>query len=231
MDVAYLMVARSILELRENTFRDRQIFVGIAGPPGCGKSTIAQSVKNLLQEKTPQENIVIIPMDGFHLTRRQLAQGDDPVSAFARRGAPWTFDVEGLLRFMSALRDSADIRPESRKAMLAPSFDHAHKDPVPDSILISPTTSIILLEGNYLLLDQPRWKNIAPSLDLRIMVEVENSLASKRVAERHVLAGLEPSMDRALKRFENNDALNGEIVRNSVLPFDVKIGSLDDPIA
>jgi pantothenate kinase len=43
-------------------------------------------------------------MDGFHLTKAQLELTPDPAYAFARRGAPFTFDAQGLVDTLSRLK-------------------------------------------------------------------------------------------------------------------------------
>ena len=43
-------------------------------------------------------------MDGFHLTKAQLEVMPDPAYAFARRGAPFTFDAKGLVHTLSRLK-------------------------------------------------------------------------------------------------------------------------------
>jgi pantothenate kinase len=93
-------------------------------------------------------------MDGFHLPRSVLDDLSNRKEAYARRGAAWTFDVKGILALVQLLRSSADVTAALRKPIYAPTFDHAIKDPVENGVLISGEVSIIILEGNYLLLDE-----------------------------------------------------------------------------
>ncbi|KAJ3082417.1 hypothetical protein HDU99_002756, partial [Rhizoclosmatium hyalinum] len=62
MDAATL--AAGLLERHAGATR---VVVGIAGIPGSGKTTLATALKNQLGEAA-----VLLPMDGFHLTRAQL---------------------------------------------------------------------------------------------------------------------------------------------------------------
>lgn len=59
-------------------------FVGLAGPPGAGKSTLAYEVASRVNKLWPQKTFLfdsevkpldvatVLPMDGFHLYRSQL---------------------------------------------------------------------------------------------------------------------------------------------------------------
>jgi pantothenate kinase len=70
----------------------------------------------------------VVPMDGFHLYRRQLDALPDPGEAHARRGAPWTFDAAAFVECVRRVRGGGGV--------LAPSFDHGTGDPVADNIQV-----------------------------------------------------------------------------------------------
>ena len=87
---------------------------------------------------------------------------------FERRGAPFTFDADGFLEIVKALRDAPITDSENEDAAIwVPSFDHAKKDPVERDICIASNQRIVLLEGNYLLLDVEPWKQIYDLVDER----------------------------------------------------------------
>ena len=87
--------------------------------------------------KTPPKACVCVPMDGYHLTRAQLAGMHDPAYAASRRGAYWTFDEAGFVAMVQKLR------LEGRACV--PSFDHGTGDPVPDAIEVEPSTAVVIL--------------------------------------------------------------------------------------
>jgi pantothenate kinase len=121
-----------------------RFMVGIAGAPGSGKSTLASEVTSRINAAAGRAVAVRVPMDGFHLFRRELDQMPDPAAAHARRGAPWTFDAAAYVACLRRLKLGA--------AEAVPSFDHGVGDPVAGDIAVLPKHRIIISEGNYLLL-------------------------------------------------------------------------------
>lgn len=203
--------------------------IAIAGGPGSGKTTIATSLAQKLRESKPADEAVItIPMDGFHLPRSTLDGMPNKEEAYIRRGAPWTFDVAATLEFVHRLSTWANSTSHAtpEECIYAPSFDHAVKDPTPNGVVIPPDASIVILEGLYLLLDEPGWSEIAPLVDLRILVTVDLMEARTRVAKRHVEAGIEPTLEDGFRRVDQNDYLNGEMIYEQSRGWDVKIESV-----
>lgn len=215
----------------------RRVLVTVAGPPGSGKTTIVTRIVDLLnegsfrakkgEEKSRSSFAISVSVDGFHYTRKHLDNLSNREEAYLRRGAPWTFDVDGIVKLVKLLKDSAAVPVSARKLITAPSFDHALKDPVDDDIQIEPGTSIIIVEGNYLLLDAATWREISELVDLKIFVDVEADCARNRVAKRHVAAGIEDTYGKALARFDGNDAVNGDLIRKNLVRHDVRIESFD----
>jgi len=215
----------------------RRVLVVVAGPPGSGKTTIASHIVGLLngevsriaenEKETPSAFAVAVSVDGFHYTRKYLDKLPNRDEAYLRRGAPWTFDVDGIVRLVRTLQESAAVSLDARKVVKAPSFDHALKDPVEDDIQIGLETSVIVLEGNYLLLDTEKWREISELADVKVFVDVDVDCARNRVAERHVAAGIEDTYLKALARFDGNDALNGDLIRKNLVRYDVRVESFD----
>jgi pantothenate kinase len=215
----------------------RRVLVVVAGPPGSGKTTIATQIVGLLngevsrvvgnEKESPSSFAVSVSVDGFHYTREYLDTWPNRDEAYLRRGAPWTFDVDGIVRLARLLQNSAAVSVEARDVVKAPSFDHALKDPVEDDIQIGPETSVIVLEGNYLLLDKEEWREVSELADVKVFVDVDVDCARNRVAKRHVAAGIEDTYQKAIARFDGNDALNGDLVRKNLVRFDVRVESFD----
>ena len=235
MDDVYAKVVATIQKAARMK-PDQRILVAVAGPPGCGKSTIAAKAVDMLnasankprnRRRRLDKEAVVVSVDGFHYPRSYLDALPNRAEAYIRRGAPWTFDVQGILTFIRALKKSASLPREDRPAVYAPSFDHAAKDPVADDICIPPRAQIVILEHNYLLLDESDWREISGMVDVRIFVDVDASVARNRVARRHVLAGIEDTLVKGQRRFDLNDGPNGELIRRNLVQCDLVVRSID----
>ena len=157
--------------------------IGIAGSPGAGKSTIAEALVARL------DSAVVLPMDGYHLPQARLVE----LGRRDRMGAPDTFDVDGFLATLSALR-AVD---NSGNPVLAPGFDRGIEEPVPDAIRILQELSTVVVEGNYLLLESGGWGRVAPMLDATVFVQVDRGIRLDNLIERHERFGKSPADARA----------------------------------
>src|SRR3954470_41481 len=139
---------------------DRRL-LGLTGPPGAGKSTLADAVVAALGPAA-----VVVPMDGFHLSNDRLVE----LGLADRKGAPETFDRAGYVALLARLRDaSAEVR--------APRFHREIEASVPDEIVVPPTARLVVTEGNYLL----HWPDVRPLLDEVWYVDVADD--ARRVAQ------------------------------------------------
>ncbi|KAJ6188123.1 hypothetical protein N7519_003031 [Penicillium mononematosum] len=239
MESEYRRLADAIRHQADAHPKSRYL-VAIAGIPGSGKTTTAEAVVQQLNQISTSR-AALLSMDGFHLSRAALDQLPDPEEAHIRRGAPWTFDVSRFVDFVSRLRIWADETPlaapcsgawSSADVICAPTFDHEAKDPVEDGISITPDTEIIIIEGNYLLLDDPGWRELSKLVDYRIFVDSDPLEARSRLAERHLRAGIEKTLEDGYRRVDSNDFLNAISIRDKLLEPDmiVKSVTVDDGI-
>ncbi len=159
------------------------LLVGLVGEPGAGKSTAAAE----LADRLPAARV--LPMDGFHLPQAELVR----LGRRDRMGAPDTFDVEGFVALLVALRDLRD----SGVAVHAPGFDRRVEEPVPGALALTPELRCIVVEGNYLLLDGGGWQRVAPLLDLTVGVVLDEATRHERLIARHIAFGKSPEAARA----------------------------------
>jgi pantothenate kinase len=210
------------LQTAETNAPRKRLLVALAGPPGSGKTTIANHVAaRINKELRLAQGALVVSIDGFHLPRRTLDALPNREEAYARRGVHWTFDAAAAVTFIQQTRAFTGM-------LYAPTFDHAIKDPVVESLPIPEDTAILIFEGLYLLCDLEPWRDIAGCVDEKWFVNVEAGQASQRVAERHVKAGIEPDIDSAMQRVERNDAINGRWICETKGTFDVLVESVDE---
>ncbi len=188
----------------------RRILIALVGLPGSGKSFTANKLSNEVNVKSGFEVAVALGMDGFHLTKAQLAAFPDPAEAFKRRGAPWTFDPAALAERLALLRNNAGDRA---KPVSWPGFEHGVGDPVADAITISPSVQIVIVEGLYLLHEGDGWQ-LENLFDERWYLDVPMKLAMQRLVARHMLSNGN-TREEAAQRLAVNDRLNAEIVLES----------------
>ncbi len=172
--------------------RDRLI-VGIAGAPGSGKSTLAERLRERIEASG--ESVAVIPMDGFHFDDRVLsARGLLP-----RKGAPETFDVAGFRHLLMRLR--------AREAEVAvPVFDRSIEISRAGAAIVPDETQILLVEGNYLLLDETPWNGLAGAFDMTVWLDVPVDELERRLVQRWLDHGFAP--DEAREKALSNDIPN-----------------------
>ena len=203
----------------------QRTIIALAGPPGSGKSTVASIVAARINADLRIPNFAtVVPMDGFHLPRSALDQLPNRAEAYARRGAAWTFDAQGVVDLVHALHAS---KMDTKQVILAPSFDHVLKDPQLNGVSIGSEVSIVILEGNWLLFDEEPWSSIARLVDDSWFVDVEPKLAKERIAKRHLRSGIEVTWEAALRRAEGNDLRNGDEVRRRLVSPGLRVMSIE----
>jgi pantothenate kinase len=159
-----------------------RILVGIAGPPGSGKSTVTAALRERLGA-----DAALVPMDGFHLANEQL----DVLGRRGRKGAPDTFDAAGYVALLARCRT---VGPDT---IYAPRFVREVEESYAQSIAVPPSARIVLTEGNYLLLDDEPWNELDHVIDVRYHLDVDDDVRLERLIARHVAFGKSPDAARA----------------------------------
>lgn len=161
--------------------------LGLAGAPGVGKSTLAAAL-----------GLPIVPMDGFHYADVELARR----GLLERKGAPETFDAEGYAALLRRVRTrEADV--------VAPMFERDLEQPVAGAIAV-PAAGTVVTEGNYLLLDEPRWRAVREEIDVVWHLEVDDDVRVERLVARHVAFG--KSLGAAREWVARVDEANARLV-------------------
>jgi pantothenate kinase len=202
-------VAEQVLQRAAQSAR---FIVAIAGPPGAGKSTLADALQEELVARG--ETAAVLPMDGFHMDNGILeARG-----LLERKGAPETFDVRGFLDIATAVR-------RGDEEVLVPVFDRAREIAIASARPIAPDIRFILAEGNYLLLDEAPWTRLAPLFDMTVFVGPPYEVLEQRLRERWIHYGLDDA-GIAWKLY-GNDLPNGKRICDGSRPADIQLDGFE----
>lgn len=185
--------------LIEKTTARKRIFVAVVGAPGAGKSTIANRLSAFLNQSEGIES-AILSMDGFHYDNEIL----DDLSIQGRKGALNTFDVTGLHEML--LRLKANNAPD----IAVPVFDRQLDLSRASARFILSKVNLVLVEGNYLLLDVAPWKSLAKLFDTSVFIDVPTETLRSRLVERWQHYGI--AQEDIAAKVEGNDLLNVEVV-------------------
>ncbi len=186
-------IVQAVLDLAPQKGRR---LIAIAGPPASGKSTVAEEVRSgIIRAGHP---CGLLPMDGFHLNNDVLTDR----GLLSRKGAPETFDLDGFTACLTALRDGGDVP--------IPLFDRAQDATLPDAATIRASETTVVVEGNYLLLDTPGWKELSALWSVPVFISAPRDVLLNRLIARWQSYGLTP--DAARTRAESNDMRNVDLI-------------------
>ncbi|MCY3651132.1 MAG: nucleoside/nucleotide kinase family protein [Acidimicrobiaceae bacterium] len=194
------MTQAELLELAAGCHSGGQrCLLGLVGPPGSGKSTLAAYLAESLRPSPP-----VVPLDGFHLAQAVI----DAEGLSGRKGAPETFDGWGFASLIARMTN-----PAGDTIVYAPTFDRSIEEPVAGAIPVGPGDSLVIVEGNYLLLEEPPWDRIRPALDLCVYLELDDGTRVRRLVERHVRYGKTPTEAERFAR--NSDERNAHLIKST----------------
>lgn len=181
-----------------------RVIAAIAGPPGAGKSTLAEQIVDALNSAEPG-SAAILPMDGYHYDDMLLV----PRGLRQRKGSPETFDAAGFAHMLMRLRQNAESE------IAVPVFDRSIEIARAGARMIPQSVRYIIAEGNYLLLDEGRWRDLHPHYDLTVMIREPDAVLRARLEDRWKNLTAE---ERACK-LDGNDLPNGRrVMEGSIAP-------------
>ena len=193
-----------------------RFIVFLAGPPGSGKTTTAALWSLLAQRENLELPLQALPMDGFHypntvLDRERITIEGETIPLRRIKGAPESFDLGALHDALEHLHGGDDL--------VWPRYDRTLHDPIPDGIPVI-DRGVCLVEGNYLLLDEPGWKDLRDFADLAIFIEIDEETVRRDILDRHQRGGR--TREDAVGHYEFNDQRNYRRVMERQVGVDIR---------
>lgn len=186
----------------------KRFLIAIAGPPGAGKSTMADNLADAL--KARGETAEVLPMDGFHMDNAILIER----GLLARKGIPETFDVRGFLDIIRA------VRPADQEVLI-PVFDRSREIAIASARVVSPEHRFIIVEGNYLLFSQGKWAELEGIFDYSVMLAPPIEVLEERLWARW--RGYRLTEEEASAKVYGNDLPNGRLILGNRRRADVTL--------
>ena len=191
-----------------------RVVIGLVGPPGTGKSTVASALVSALT--AAGTSAALVPMDGFHLDQLELER----LGRAGRKGAPDTFDVAGYVALLRRLREAVE------PVTYGPRFDRDLEQSVGSALAVPSSTRVVVTEGNYLLLDaadlgpaaahdptMQAWGQVRGLLDRCWFVDTDPPVRMSRLIARHVAHGRTP--EQAREWVQRTDEPNAALVQGT----------------
>jgi pantothenate kinase len=207
----YLPLAGRILDLHSPA---RRTMAAVAWPPGSGKTAFARLLAAVINASAAEELAIAIGLDGWHypnayLDRHTIVREGKTIPLRSIKGAPETFDAETAYHCLESTRQGALVR--------CPVYSRVLHDPLPDQILVGPECHIVIVEGNYLLLDEEPWRKFHALFDLRIFLTARQEIMLGNLRQRHSRGG--KSLAEIEDQLARVDLPNTErVLGNSITP-------------
>ena len=203
--------------------KNRRILVFLAAPPGAGKSTLVRFLKYLSENTPDLTPVTAIGIDGFHMYRDHLSShtvmrdGQELLLA-SIKGASVTYDLAHMEERLGRIAAGEDCG--------WPEYSRQIHDPVEDAVTVS--GDIVLLEGNYLLLEEAGWKDLRKYADLTVRIDTDPEKVRERLIRRKMNNGI--SYEEAASYVERSDFYNIRACLEHSARADLNLFMTDDGV-
>lgn len=171
---------------------DGRVLLGVAGPPGAGKSTFAARLAATIGPEA-----VVAPMDGFHRSHEDLER----CGLHSLKGIPESFNAEAFVGAVEEVRSPGEHS--------WPAYDRSVEKTAPGAISINAGHRLVIVEGNYLLLPTQPWVRLQDVFDAVWYLDVDLATIRERLIERQQAVR---SLEDALAKVESTDLPNARLV-------------------
>jgi pantothenate kinase len=169
---------------------DRRLMVAVAGPPGSGKTVFAATLVAVVNAEAEYNLAVLVGLDGWHYPNAYLAihftqRGRQRIPLRSIKGAPETFDAAAAYDCLSKIRRGEQVS--------FPIYSRRLHEPIPSAGTIDVSFRIVVVEGNYLLLDEDPWERFRQLFDVSLFVSAGPETLMDGLRERHLRGGKTPA--------------------------------------
>ncbi len=211
----YINLLEEIIALYENNNNQRMI-IGFAGVSGSGKSVVVELLSNLASQVNLPFAVTTVGIDAYSFTNDYLlTHEDDGVALKEYKGRYDTYDVEKLVRDLSAFSSGENIS--------LPLYSRRIHDPVENVTVISTQQNLLLVEGLWLLYEENGWDEVRERLDYCYFIDSKKEDARDLTIKRHIQGGR--SKEDATVYYDSVDATNYELVSETKEKADAIIPS------
>lgn len=214
LETVYLPLLSKLSEMQKR--KKRRIVVFLAAPPGAGKTTLSLFLQYLSENTEGITPIIAVGMDGFHryeeyLVSHTVEHDGINIPMVKIKGAPITFDLEKLTGKIKAVA--------AGEVCKWPEYSRKLHDPIEDAVIID--RDVVLIEGNYLLLDEPGWRDLRNYADYTIKLNAKEEDLRQRLIDRKKAAGASPS--EAMAHVEFSDLRNVRLCLAHSFPAELEL--------
>lgn len=189
--------------------KQKRILILLAAPPGCGKTTVSLFLEYLSHQIEGVTPVQAVGMDGFHryqdyLDSHYIERDGQKISMKDVKGCPETFDVG---KFIEKIKETKE------QDTYWPLYNRELHNPEENKVYVN--GQIVLVEGNYLLLNEEPWSSIHTLFDDSLFIAADPKELEKRLVSRKMRGGT--PYHKALDFYLKSDGVNVLRVLNNSL--------------
>lgn len=163
-----------------------RLMIAVAGPPGSGKTAFATILVAVVNTEACDNVAALVGLDGWHypndyLATRVIEQRGKRIALRRLKGAPETFDATAAYDRLSEIRRGGQVS--------FPVYSRRLHEPIPAGGTIDSSHRIVVVEGNYLLLDEDPWRRFRHLFDVRVFISASPETLIDGLRERHLRGG------------------------------------------